>query len=166
MALHDFWCTVCGQLLPDVVIPAAIGARAGGPQHCGQPMAWIPAATIAMDIGAVKTAAFRGFTTTDGRGQRVVVDSLHKLRQVEREAETAYRNGEGQPMVFRRWAQDGSNRDAPTLSKSYDGGTYPSPEAKHRFGAALRRSTEAPDTAFGPGVSDATASALPLEPTR
>ncbi len=113
-----------------------------------------------MDIGAVKTAAFAGFVTTDGRGHRVQVDSLHKLRQVEREAEQAFKNGEGQPMVFRRWSQDPSNRDQPTLSKGYYGGDAPTPQAKRRFGASAQRSPDAPDHGFGPGVSEANASAL------
>lgn len=124
-------------------------------------MVWIPQ-TRAMDIGGVKTAGFKGFTTTDGRGHRVHIDSLHKMRQVEREAEIAYRNGEGQPMVFRRWAQDGSNRDQPTLSKSYEGGEQPTPEHKHRFGSTLQKSANEPDAPFGPGVNDSNTSALPL----
>jgi len=114
-----------------------------------------------MDVGAVKTAGFRGFTTTDGRGRPVHIDSLHKLRQVEAEAERMYRNGEGQPMVWRRWAQDGSNADRPTLSPSYDGSIQPTAAAKRKFGRTLRKIADAPDYAFGPGVSEVTASALP-----
>ena len=122
-------------------------------------MSWVPAPT-AMDIGAVKSAAFRSFTTTDGRGERVVVDSLHKLRQVERAAEQAYRNGEGQPMVFRAFAQDRSNRDQPTLSKDYYGGEAPTKAAAKRFGQSRKASADAPDYSFGPGVNESNASAL------
>ena len=159
MPLHDYH--HCHQVLVDIYRSAAEGARSRPPPcpTCGQPMHWIPQ-TSAMDIGAVKTAGFHGFTTTDGRGQRVHVDSLHTLRRVEREAEQAFRNGEGQPMVFRRWAQGSSNRDAPTLSKSYDGGEHPTPEAKQRFGSTLQKSAESPERPFGPGVSEANASAL------
>jgi hypothetical protein len=161
LARHDYWCAVCGTLTPDVYVPIAVGARAGAPLHCGQTMAWIPG-TTAMDIGGVKTAGFKAFDTTDGRGNPVRVDSLHKLRQVEREAEQAYRNGEGQPMIFRRWAQDGSNRDQHTLHPSYDGGERPDPAAAHRFGETLRKSAEEPDHAFGPAVNESNASALPM----
>lgn len=161
MALHDYHCPVCGQLAFDVYRSCAEGAQARPPLHCGQPMAWIPF-TRAMDIGGVKTAGFRGFTTTDGRGQPVHVDSLHKLRQVEKAAEQAYRDGEGQPMVWRRWAQDSSNRDQPTLSKSYYGGEAPTKAAAHRFGSTAQRSVEAPEAGFGPGVSESNASALPM----
>lgn len=116
-----------------------------------------------MDVGGVKGAGFRAFTTTDGRGTPVHIDSLRKLRQVERESEVHTRNGEGQPMVFRRWAQDGSNRDQPTLSTTYNGGEQPTKDAAHKFGQTLRKSAEVPDTSFGPGVSESNASALPMK---
>jgi hypothetical protein len=159
MPLHDYWCTECGQVLVDIYRSAHDGARKDPPVHCGKPTSWIPQ-TRAMDIGGVKTAGFHGFETTDGRGNPVLVDSLHKLRQVEKDAEQAFRNGEGQPMVWRRYAQDVSNHDQPTLSKSYYGGDAPDPAAKHRFGSTLQKSTEAPDHGFGPGVDESNASAL------
>lgn len=158
---QDYWCEICGQVLLDVKVVMAIGAQASAPSHCDQRMTWLPG-TRGMDIGGVKGASFKGFHTTDGRGQPVHIDSFHKLRQVEREAEQAYRNGEGQPMVFRHAAQDASNRDQPTLSKSYYGGEAPTPAAAHRFGSTAQRSAEAPETGFGPGVSESNASALPM----
>lgn len=140
-------------------MPVQIGATAGAPDHCGAKMIPIPGIGR-MDMGAVKGASFTAFHTTDGRGQPVFIDSTHKLRQVEREAEQAHRNGEGQPMVFRRWAQDASNRDQPTLSKDYYGGEAPTPAAKQRFGSTLKKAAEQPDHSFGPGVSESNASAL------
>jgi hypothetical protein len=124
-------------------------------------MAWVPAAP-ALHYGDVKGAAFKSFDTTDGRGQPVHIDSLRKLRQVEKESEQAYRNGEGQPMVWRRYAQGDSNKDQPTLSRDYNAGEAPSPTAAHRFGSTLRKSATEPDHAYGPAVSDANASALPM----
>lgn len=115
-----------------------------------------------MDVGGVKGAAFRAFDTTDGRGQPVHIDSLRKLRQVERESEVHARNGEGQPMVFRRYAQNDSNKDQHTLHQSYEGGEQPTREAAHRFGSTLRKEASEPDHAFGPGVTEANTSALPL----
>jgi hypothetical protein len=117
-----------------------------------------------MDIGAVKGASFHGFETTDGRGNPVLIDSLHKLRQVERQSEQDYRNGEGQPMVWRHYAQEGSNRDQPTLSRSYDGSDVLDPAQKHRFGSTLQKSSVEPEgRAFGPGVHEGNASALGME---
>lgn len=161
MPLHDYYCGVCGQVSVDVYRSVEVGARADPPWHCERPMAWIVGAP-AIHYGDVKGAAFKSFDTTDGRGTPVHIDSLRKLRQVERESEVHARNGEGQPMVFRRWAQNGSNADQPTLSKDYHGGEQPTPAAAHRFGQSLRRSAEAPDHAYGPAVSDSNTSALPM----
>lgn len=162
MPLHDFYCGRCNVVRVDIYAP--VTRSTDDPvfcPDCGQPMTWIPAAP-ALHYGSVKTAAFKAFDTTDGRGNPVHIDSLAKLRRIERESEQAFRNGEGQPMVFRAWAQDRSNRDAPTLSRSYDGGEHPTAEAKHRFGSTLRKSAAEPDETFGPGVSESNASALPM----
>lgn len=167
MALHDFFCARCGQVLTDINVPIAIGQRAGAPDHCGQQTQPIPGIGR-MDIGAVKGVAFQAFETTDGRGNPVLVDSFHKMRQVERESEQAFRNGEGQPMNWRRASQCKSNWDQPTLSPSY-GGEAPTPEAKHRFGSTLQKSGSSAegeltnpdlDRSFGPGVHEGNASAL------
>ena len=160
MPLHDYWCAICGQLETNVYRSAHEGARANPPLHCSEPMRWIPQ-TTAMDAGGVKTAGFRAFDTTDGRGEPVHIDSLRKLRQVERESEVHARNGEGQPMIFRRWSQSDSNQDQPTLSKNYQGGEQPTPEAARRFGGAMRKVLNEP--AYGPGVTDANTSALPVK---
>jgi hypothetical protein len=159
--LHDFWCARCGQLLSNVYVPVVVGATAGAPMHCDHKTSPIPAAP-ALHYGDVKGAAFHAFDTFDGRGQRVHVDSLRKLRQVEKDAEQAHRNGEGQPMVFRRWAQDASNADQSALHPSLNGGEQPTKAAAHRFGQTLRKSASEPDHTFGPGVSESNASALPM----
>jgi hypothetical protein len=162
MPLHDFY--HCGQVVADVYRSVEEGACARPPlcPTCQQSMTWLPQ-TCAMDVGGVKGAAFKAFDTTDGRGTPVHIDSLRKLRQVERESETHARNGEGQPMIFRRWAQGDSNKDQPTLSQTYNGGEQPSKAAAHRFGSTLRKSAEAPDHQFGPGVSESNTSALPVK---
>jgi hypothetical protein len=160
MALHDFYCPICSTVVSDIHVSVSIGATAGAPDHCGRRMIPIPGIG-AMDYGAVKGVGFKGFATTDARGNPVQINSLRDLRRVERESEIAARNGEGQPMVWRRWAQDDTNKDQPTLSKSYYGGDAPTPEAKHRFGSTLKKSADAPDGTYGPGVNDSNTSALP-----
>lgn len=156
MALHDFYCSTCGQVLTDVNVPISVGATAGAPLHCGRPTAWIP------QVGRMDAyEPFQEFSTTDGRGNPVLVDSLHKLRQVEADAETAYRNGEGQPMVWRNYSQDVSNRDQHTLHRSFHGGEQPDPAAAHRFGSTLQRGEETVASAeYGPGVDDSNTSPL------
>jgi len=148
-------------VLVDLPVSIAIGAKAGAPRcpDCGGPTAWIP------QVGRMDAyEPFQEFDTLDGRNRPVHIDSLHKLRQVEREAEALTRDGAGQPMIWRRYSQDQSNRDQHTLAPSLDGGTHPTPEAKHRFGSTKQTYAEDPERPYGPGVSEANASALPDAP--
>ena len=155
MALHDYVCAVCGTWLRDVNVPISIGAQAGAPLHCGTRASWVPQVSF---IDAKEP--FQEFETRDGRNNLVVVDSLRKMRQLERESEQQYRDGEGQPLVFRRWSQDRSNQDVHAISpERFRGGEQPDPAYKKKFGLQRMGSVE-PDVAYGPGISDATPSAL------
>ena len=120
MPLHDYRCYSCDLILRDVVVPIALGARAGAPDcprcEVALPMAWIPA------IGSMSVfGVFEKFTTpiedpSSPTGYRdVEIDSLATIRRLERESEQAERNGEGRRMVWRDFSQDGSNRDQHTL---------------------------------------------------
>ncbi len=119
MALHDFECSVCGYVLVDYNVPIALGAVKGAPDcprcgitgvpapgvHAAQPMHWIP------QIGRVDALGpMQEFEVFDGRGQRVVVESLRQMRTIERESEQHARNGEGQRMAWRAYSNDDSNR--------------------------------------------------------
>jgi hypothetical protein len=145
-------------VIVDVNVPIAVGARAGAPAHCGQRTTPIPGIGR-MDVGGVKGAAFKAFEMYDGQNRKVTIDSTHKLRQVERESEQQARNGEGQPIVFRAWSQDRSNREVNTLGTG--GGERPDPAYMKKFGKVIRSATE-PEAGFGPGVSESNASALPM----
>lgn len=157
MAWHDFLCAHCGTVLTNVDVPAAIGARLGAPLHCGQPTAWIP------QVGRMDAACgpgFQAFEVRDGQNNLVKVDSLHKLRTLERESEQQHKNGEGQPLVFRAYSQNRSNHDVHSLDpQRFAGGEQPDPAWVKKHGAALRSATE-PDVAYGPGIDDSTPSAL------
>lgn len=155
MALHDFECPSCGRIYRDVNVPIEIGAMRGAPPclNCGVDTEWIP------QIGRMDAyEPFHEFTVRDGRNQEVVVDSLAKLRKIERESETAERNGEGQRMVWRKYSQDRSNVHVHTLGK--DPQEAPSRAAAAKFGPAIRRRAEEPSVTYGPGVNDLNASAL------
>jgi hypothetical protein len=156
MPLHDYYCRACGRLFADVAVPIAVGAAAGAPvcRDCEQATEWIP------QVGRMDAyEPFQAFSTYDGQNRPVVVDSLTKLRRIERESEQQARNGEGQPMVWRRYAQDASNRDVPTLGPLEGPAARPDPAVARRVGKVVR-SAEEPDHAYGPGVSDANTSAL------
>jgi len=157
MALHDFWCPRCGQVLVDVNVPITIGATAGAPEHCGFPATWMPAVGR---MDAANGPGFTAFEAYDGQNRKVTVDSLSKLRQIERTSEADSRNGEGQPIVWRRYAQDNSNRHTHALAPGWTGGAQPDPAFVKKHGARIRRDAEVANTEYGPGVSDATPSAL------
>jgi hypothetical protein len=155
MALHDFYCQTCGEVLLDVNVPIAIGAPAGAPEHCGRTARWIP------QVGRMDAyEPFQAFTARDGQNREVTVDSLSKLRKIERESEQQYQNGEGQPLVWRSYSNDRSNRDVHALHPTWHGGQAPDPAWVKQHAAALRRDAAVADTEYGPGVSDATPSAL------
>ena len=153
MAYHDFRCARCGQILVDIHVPVTIGARLGAPEHCGQPMTWIAAAPV-MDIGGVKSASFKAFTTRDGQNRLVRVESYHQMHRLEQVSEQQARNGEGQPIRFRMLHQDRSNVGVNTF------GEVPFEKPSE---AALRKFKPVPmgeEPGYGPGVHDGNTSAL------
>ena len=89
-------------------------------------------------------------------GKPVLIDSLHKLRQVEKESEQRYRNGEGEPIRFRMWNQTASNKDVHTFGEQGTIGdqTYSSGERPAKSGkVAVRRHGETkPTVKLGPGM--------------
>jgi hypothetical protein len=88
-----------------------------------------------------------------------VIDSLHKLRAVERDSEQRYRNGEGEPLRFRAWAQDRSNKDSNAFGSSGQIGdqTYGEGETLVKGGrvGVKRHGEDEPDVPIGPGMKDA-----------
>jgi hypothetical protein len=108
MVRHDFTCGVCDHT-------GTYWAYASSPpEHCGQAMTWTPRpGSFAIDA----KEPFHQFQTEIG-GQMRNVGSLHDIRRIENEAEKRSRNGEGQPMVWRDYAQNSSNKDVHTLSST------------------------------------------------
>ncbi len=88
------------------------------------------------------------------------IDSLHKLRQVERDSEQRYRNGEGEPLRFRMWNQDRSQQGVNSFgtqgqigSRTYADGAAPA--AKNPKITTTRHGEKKPrvKTARGGGVT-------------
>lgn len=121
-------------------------------------MTWIPA------IGCMD--AFepgQEFVTYDGQNRPVLVESMAKMRKLERESEQQFRNGEGQPLRFRALHQNRSNMLDNTFGA--DPSEKPTAASAKRFGGPSRAMAggeggSAPDVAFGPGVNESNASAL------
>lgn len=110
MPLHDYRCSSCGTLLKDQYRSIYEGAQARLPtcQLClcsgsFRVMEWIPKVGR---MDAYEPIEGGEFEVYDGKNNLVTVDSLHKLREIERESEKMYRNGEGQQMVWRKYSQD------------------------------------------------------------
>jgi hypothetical protein len=157
MALHDFWCQVCGTLLVDVNVPIALGARLGAPLHCDTPAAWMP------QVGRMDASSGPGFTAFEARDSQnrpVLVDSLAKLRKIERQSEVDYRNGEGQPLVWRNYSNDASNKHVHALHPGWTGGQAPDPAWVKKNAAGLAQGAAVADQDYGPGIDDSTPSAL------
>jgi hypothetical protein len=157
VANHDFWCQVCGEVFLDVNVPVEVGATRGAPVHCDRPAAWLPQVGR-MDAG--NGPGFRGFKAYDGQNRPVEVTSLRQLRAIERESEQDSKDGRGQPIVWRRYSQDRSNRHTHALAPGWTGGAQPDPAFVKKHGSRIRRDAAVADTEYGPGVSDATPSAL------
>lgn len=162
---HDYACPRCGHVARDHMVEISVGAVAGAPEcpvcltldgHVV--MDWIP------QVGRMDAASgpsFTAFDCFDGQNRKVHVGSLKQLRDLERQSEQQARNGEGQPLVFRKWSQNDSNKDVNTMGDRFKGGEQPTDAAKHKFGSTLRKSVDEPDAGYGPGVTDANTSALP-----
>lgn len=95
--------------------------------------------------------------------QREVIGSLHQMRQIERDSEVRYANGEGEPLRFRALSQSASNMDENSFGHSgtIGGRTYgdgQAPVKKQNIGVTRHGQTK-PDVKLGPGMRRA-ASAL------
>lgn len=165
MAYHDYQCSACGHRAVDVNVPIETGALqvsvwcpvcdAQGRQSR---MEWLP------QVGRMDAAngpGFVGFDTFDGQNRKVHVSSLKQLRDIERQSEVDHKNGEGQPLVFRAFSNSKSQMDQSALHPKFAGGEQPTDAAKRKFGSTLQKAADAPNTDFGPGVSESNASALP-----
>lgn len=125
-------------------------------------MTWMPQARFDMrsDSGS---SDIPKFTVRDGQNQLVEIDSLHKLRKLERESEQQARNGEGQPLRFRAYSQNRSNMQDNTFGP--DPASRPSTAGKKKFGLQgatkqIDASQGEPTHTYGPGVNDSNTSAL------
>ncbi len=106
MALHDYQCPACGHVLVDYNVPIAIGALKGSPpcpmhEDPYVVMHWIP------QVGRMDAyEPFQEYEVYNGRGQKVLVESMAQMRKIERESEQQARNGEGQQMAWRAYSND------------------------------------------------------------
>lgn len=106
-ARNDYLCEICG-LYKEYWCDGS-----DRPTCCGKQMSWAPSRPPAVDA----KEPYHEFDVQHN-GRTYHIDSLHKLRQVERESEAMARNGEGAPMVWRDYSNDRSNFDRHTLARN------------------------------------------------
>lgn len=126
------------------------------------PMRWV-IPVVAMDAKEPfqRFEVSRQVMTRDGlQEQTESIDSLTKLRKIERDSEQRYRDGEGEPLRFRAWTQDASNRDVGSFGSAgqigdrvYGTGETPAMPGNIEL---KRHGTTKPDRPLGPGLRRAT----------
>lgn len=146
------------------------------PRHCTAPMRWVRTQTYtpppprfgqapALDFAPSRD---REIPLQDAHGAQVKVESLHQIRQIERESQRRAADGEGQEVRFRMYSQDRSNRHTNTFGEAPARGPSRAwlrqQEARtgRPFREALIDATQAGE--LGPGTAEALTSALPETP--
>ena len=173
MPRHDYVCSDCRTVLRDQYRSIEQGGAAHPPRcpSCFAMMTWIipvPRMDLRSDGEGSSGARFQKFTVRDGLNRLVEVDSLHKVREIERESAKMAADGIGQPILFRGFAQDHSNMGVNLFG---DGPSEkPEPKYKQKFGLQGGASAVAPtvedgvvsdpDYSYGPGVDDSNTSPL------
>ena len=111
--------------------------------------------------GRRQRSGFQAFEARDGQNRPVTVDSLAKLRAIERESEqdTATAKASRSSGAATRTTAATTTRHA-LAPRTGPAGAQPDPAFVKKHAATIRRSTDVADTEYGPGVSDATPSAL------
>ncbi len=113
MARLDFSCPACGAEVIDRIAPAGTPPPSCAAHEPPVPMeiAWREAAAVDVLAEPIE------FEHDGGRVEKI--ETLSRIRQIEREAEIAVGRGEGRPIVFRDFAQDHSNRDLNVFQKDH-----------------------------------------------
>lgn len=101
MPIHDWKCLTCNEVIMDHY-QARLEAEA-------------PVCSSFHNMERMWTTnrmhrTFEKFEFVEGN-ERIEIDSLSKLRDVERVSEQAYKEGRGRPFVWRQFSQDNSNMD-------------------------------------------------------
>ena len=153
-------CPSCGHVLADQYRSVEEGAQARPPAcpdcHCA--MSWIPAIGR-MDLLSDGSDGAK-FEMYDGQNQKVEVGSFAQMHKLERESNQQFRNGEGQPILFRALHQSKSQMGVNTFGEAPTEQPTAASKAKFGFQGATRVLSGEPDVTFGPGVHEGNTSAL------
>lgn len=166
----DYRCPVCGEIREDVHFHAVVGAHKSAPlcSSCSGDgaavyMEVIPFCRFDLATDGEGGKAGQKFTihrqvpTREGLVQiEETIDSAHARRQIERDSEQRYRDGEGEPIRFRADHQSHSNMDqnsfgtAGTIGvRAYDSGQTP----QKKSNLSIDRHATKPRRPLGPGLA-------------
>ncbi len=141
-------------------VPICPGCR--GPMKWSQTRDYVSAAHVEQ----FGQAPALDYNQTKGRiapiGNGVEINSLHDIRRIEREAEKRYRDGVGEPLVFRKYSQDNGNLHTNTLGDAPQQG--PSAEWMKKNGHKIGSIREGDIPGMGPSMTEDNASYLPTDP--
>lgn len=122
----NYTCPTCNGLLREYPVEFGTTFTAGAPlcPWCEIPVRldWMP------QIGRISAGGgptFTSFETTGPDGKLTRINSITELRAMERRAEQMARNGEGQPMIWRDFSNDVSNKDEHAIHKHWAPDDYP-----------------------------------------
>lgn len=138
------------------------------PECCGAPMKWRRTATLvdppAPRFGHAPAIDFHNTSPIEvpigPNGMRF--ESLHDIREFERQSEQLAAEGIGQPYVIRGYSQNKSNMSVNTLGTMEEAPPPSFTDAKGRPRFRIERGDV--DESFGPGAQEDLASALPMDP--
>lgn len=141
------------------------------PQCCGQDMKWRRTATLvdppAPRFGQAPGIDFRNTNPIHvpiGAGG-MYFESLHAIREFEKQSEELAAEGIGQPYRIRGYSQDHSNMSVNTFGTPEEAPPPSFTDAKGRPRFSVKAvDGAAVDDSFAPGATEADASALPLDP--
>lgn len=137
------------------------------PECCAAPMKWRRTATMvdppAPRFGKAPGIDFHHTSPIEVPiGDGIRFESLHELRQFEKESEILANEGIGQPFVVRGYSQDKSNMSVGVFGVPDEAPPPSFTDAKGRPRFRIERGET--DESFGPGATEEDASALPLDP--
>lgn len=144
MLQGHYRCPPCAQVWLMIYHTLDVGGDHWPPRcpDCGTPTTFAPQpGDVVIDAksdgesprGFQKFTIHRQVPTRDGLQQvEETIDSVHKLRQIEHDSEQRYKDGEGEPLRFRGYNNDASNRDVNAFGtagrigdRTYDSGAQP-----------------------------------------
>ena len=166
MPWTDYLCSSCGAEQTVVYSATDVDSINWPPRcaACAEPLteyASCPAPAVDAKEPFSRFSVHRQVPTRDGLMQvEETIDSVHKLRQLEKDSEQRYRDGEGEPLRFRVYNQDASNMDVNSFGtegsiggRSYDSGKAPTPPRKNL--GVVRHGQQRPEVSIGPGLRNA-----------